>query len=319
LKKIQAAGQVPSGAGELLPASEAEEGDKLKGRLNCNFHPYTPYLGGRDMLKKGLIAGGGLALLLGLFFGRDVFSYVKTTVGWVHSTVKDSVPVQFELERARKMIQDLDPEISQHKREIAREELDLQKLASQVQEDERKLAKNWSEIETLKGDLSRGDSNYVYAGHTYTVKQVETDLTSRFERYQTKEATLQKLGKIVDLRERGLAAAQEKLKAMIAAKRQLEVEVENLEARLKMVEVAKASSEFNIDDSQLSRTRQLLSDIESRIEVDAQLVNADDLVLDEIPLETPAENVKILDRIAEYEKSKGPEAKDAKLVGVEKN
>jgi hypothetical protein len=150
------------------------------------------------------------------------------------------------------------------------------------------------------------------------VKQVETDLTSRFERYQTKDATLQKLGKIVDIRGRGLAAAQEKLKAMIAAKRQLEVEVENLEARLKMVEVAKASSEFNIDDSQLSRTRQLLSDIESRIEVDAQLVNADDLVLDEIPLETPAENVKILDRIAEFEKSKGQQTKDATLVGVEK-
>ncbi len=73
-----------------------------------------------------------------------------------------------------------------------------------------------------------------------------------------------------------------------------------------------------IDDSQLSRTRQLLSDIESRIEVDAQMVNADDLVLDEIPLETPAENVKILDRITEYEKAKGQEAEDAKFVGVEK-
>ncbi len=69
------------------------------------------------MLKKGLVAGGGLALLLGLFLGRDVFSYVKTSFGWVKDSVKDSVPVQFELERARKMIQDLDPEISQHKRQ----------------------------------------------------------------------------------------------------------------------------------------------------------------------------------------------------------
>ncbi len=158
----------------------------------------------------------------------------------------------------------------------------------------------------------------MYAGHTYTVKQVETDLTNRFDRYQTKDATVQKLRKILDARERGLTAAQEKLKAMIAAKRQLEVEVENLEARLKMVEVAKAANEFVIDDSQLSRTRQLLSDIESRIEVDAQMVNAEELVQDEIPLETPAENVKILDRIAAYEKGQGQETKDSKLVGVEK-
>jgi hypothetical protein len=48
------------------------------------------------------------------------------------------------------------------------------------------------------------------------------------------------------------------------------------------------------------------------------LVNADDLVLDEIPVGTPVEDAKILDRITEYEKSKGQEARDAKLVGVEK-
>jgi len=270
------------------------------------------------MLRKGLVAGGALALLLGLFFGRDVFSYVKTSFGWVKTSVRDSVPVQFELERARKMIQDLDPEISQHKRQIAREELDLQKLTAQVADEQAKLTKCWSEIQTLKTDLSRGDSNYSYAGRTYTVKQVETDLTNRFDRYQTKDATVQKLRKILDARERGLTAAQEKLKAMIAAKRQLEVEVENLEARLKMVEVAKAANEFVIDDSQLSRTRQLLSDIESRIEVDAQMVNAEELVQDEIPLETPAENVKILDRIAAYEKAQGQEPKDSKFVGVEK-
>lgn len=270
------------------------------------------------MLRKGLVAGGALALLLGLFLGRDVFSYVKTSFGWVKTSVKDSVPVQFELERARKMIQDLGPEISQHKRQIAREELDLQKLTAQVADEQAKLTKNWSEIQTLKTDLARGDSNYAYAGRTYTVKQVETDLTNRFDRYQTKDATVQKLRKILDARQRGLNAAQEKLKAMIAAKRQLEVEVENLEARLKMVEVAKAANEFVIDDSQLSRTRQLLSDIESRIEVDAQMVNAEELVQDEIPLETPAANVKILDRIAEYEKAQGQETTDSQFVGVEK-
>jgi hypothetical protein len=44
------------------------------------------------------------------------------------AAVRDSVPVTFELERARKMIAALEPEIGRHKREIAREELDLRKL-----------------------------------------------------------------------------------------------------------------------------------------------------------------------------------------------
>jgi predicted nucleic acid-binding Zn-ribbon protein len=257
------------------------------------------------MVKKGLFAAGGLLLLLALFFGRDAFSYMSTTAGWVHRSVKDSVPVQFELERARKMITAIEPEISHHKREIAREELDLRKLEEQVKRDRDELAGNWRDIQRLRDDLTRGDSNYVYVGRSYTSKQVETDLGCRFDRYQTKEATLQKLDKIHEARQRGLQAAQEKLQAMIAAKRQLEVQVENLEARLKMVEVAKAASDFQIDDSQLSRTRQLLTDIEARIEVDAQLVNADEIVTDEIQLEEPDTKGNVLERITAYEASQG--------------
>lgn len=260
------------------------------------------------MLKKGLLVASGGVLLLGLFLGRDLFSYAKTTFGMVHSTVKDSVPIPFELERARKMIKDLEPEISKNKREIAKEELGLQKLANQLQNDEQQLTKNWKDIQRLRGDLASGSGPFVYAGHTYTPKQVEADLTSRFERHQTKDATVEKLRKILEIRKKGLNAAQDKLKAMIAAKRQLEVEVENLEARMKMVEVAKATSDFSIDDSQLSRTRELLKDIEGRIEVDAQLVHADDLIPDEIQLEEPAAATPILERITKYEQQKGPES-----------
>jgi DNA repair exonuclease SbcCD ATPase subunit len=266
------------------------------------------------MLKKGILASGVLLLLLALFFGRDTFSYLVTSAGRVHRSVRDSVPVTFELERARKMIAALEPEIGRHKREIAREELDLRKLDEKITSDRDDLAGLWRDIQRLRDDLSRGDSNFVYAGRSYTAEQVENDLSHRFDRYQTREATLQNLEQILP-RRRGLEAAQEKLKAMIASKRQLEVEVENLEARLKMVEVAKAASDFHIDDSQLSRTRQLLSDIKTRIEVDAELVNADDVVMDEIKLEHPDDNLSILERITEYEAQRG--GSPASYVGVE--
>ncbi|MCL4201497.1 MAG: hypothetical protein KJ000_03320 [Pirellulaceae bacterium] len=267
------------------------------------------------MLKKGILASGALLLLLGLIFGRDTFSYLATSAGRVHRSVRDTVPVPFELERARKMIVALDPEIGRHKREIAREELDLRKLEEKITGDREDLAGLWRDIQRLREDLSRGDSTFVYAGRSYSADQVETDLGNRFDRYQTREATLQKLEQILTARRRGLEAAQEKLKAMIASKRQLEVQVENLEARLKMVEVAKAASEFHIDDSQLSRTRQLLSDIEARIEVDAEMVNADDVLVDEIKLERAEDNVSVLDRITEYESQRGKAS--TSYVGVE--
>src|SRR5205823_1627923 len=116
--------------------------------------------------------------------------------------------------------------------------------------------------------------------------------TSRFERYKTKEATTDKLSKILEARERGLQAAREQLTAMRSAKRQLEEEVANLEARLKMVEVAKTSSELNIDDSHLARTRELLGEIGTRIDVQAKLLDANTNLSDEIQLDEPAASSK---------------------------
>jgi hypothetical protein len=87
---------------------------------------------------------------------------------------------------------------------------------------------------------------------------------------------------------------------MLAAKRNLEVDIENLEARLKMVEVAQTTSDFNFDDSQLSRTKELLTEISDRIEVAERLVNADTNFHDRIPLEEPDADRDIRKEVANY-------------------
>jgi hypothetical protein len=65
------------------------------------------------------------------------------------------------------------------------------------------------------------------------------------------------------------------------------------------VEVAQASSEFVFDDSQLARTKELINDIRTRLDVAAKLAHADVNVEVEIPLDeaTPSD---ITDQVAEY-------------------
>lgn len=252
------------------------------------------------MLKKSIVVGLGLLLLSGLFFGRDAASYVSTSMGWMHDSVRDSVPVTFELERARKMIRDLDPEIRRNMRLIAVEESEVDKLRSQVEHVQTDLAKSQDQIMRLNDDLKSGNKNLEYAGRVYTSTQVKTDLERRFERHKTKEATADKLEKILTARERGLLAARDKLEAMLAAKRQLEVDVENLEARQKMVEVAQTTSDFNFDDSHLARTKELIADIQTRIDVAEKMVNAEGVYHDEIPLDAPAEGEDISLQITKY-------------------
>ena len=54
---------------------------------------------------------------------------------------------------------------------------------------------------------------------------------------------------------------------MLAAKRKLEVDVEHLEARLKMVEAAQTTSDYAFDDSRLSRVKELITDLRTRLDV----------------------------------------------------
>ena len=50
------------------------------------------------MIKKLLLSGTVLTVLSVFFFGRDAASYVGTTLGWVKDSVKNSVPLDFEID-----------------------------------------------------------------------------------------------------------------------------------------------------------------------------------------------------------------------------
>ncbi|WP_131282051.1 hypothetical protein [Blastopirellula marina] len=254
---------------------------------------------GISMFKKMILVGAGSAMALGLLFGRDAMSYVATSYGRLHDQVKQNVPIEFELDRAHRMINDLTPEIRSNMHLIAKEEVDVDKLARQVAKLNEGLAQDKREVLRLKADLDDGSQTYQYASHRYSRDQVKADLAGRFERFKTQDATREKLDSILRARQKGLDAARAKLDGMLVAKRQLEVDVENLEARLKMVEVAQTTSSFKFDDSQLSRTEKLLEDIQTRIEVAEKLVSSEGYFADEIQLDE-VEVKDVSDEVATY-------------------
>ena len=258
------------------------------------------------MLKKGLFAGGGLLLLLVLLFGGRSLWYLATTTGEnIVDAVEERIPIDVQLDRARKMIEGLEPQIKKHKRDIALEELRVADLETKLEEDKEKLATLWGAIERRRDDLAKGETTFVYAGKNWTPEQVEFDLTIKFDRYTTSESTLEQNRKVLDLRKTALSAAQDELRELEAAKEKLELEVEELAAKLKTVEVAKAADELNIDNSQLGETREFVQQLRARINVEEKLTQAEGLVLGEIPLDEPEENTGILERIADYQAKKG--------------
>lgn len=255
------------------------------------------------MIKKAIISAVALTMLGGFFFGRDLFSYVGTSVGWVKGSVRDAVPVEFEIERARKMVKNLVPDIRKNMHAIAREEVELQRLERQIAETEGRLDRDKVGMLKLKSDLESGSSTFQYASHSYSRNDVKKDLSHRFERFKTNEATLGSLREIRNARQRSLHAAQQKLADMQVQKRQLEVQVENIEARLKMVEAAQTTCDYNFDDSQLSRVKELLTDLHTKLEVSERLVNSESNYGGEIELEETISD-DIVDEVTHYFKDK---------------
>lgn len=251
------------------------------------------------MFKK-ILLGSALALVGGgLVLGTSSISYVKTGYHSIRDSIKEQIPIEVEIKRARDLISDLKPEIAENLKVIAREEVEVSKLQREVTSKQASLVKSKDAILKLKDDVESGVKYVTYRGKKYNIEQIRVDLSDRFKHHQTLEATSDKLDKILEAREKNLMAARRKLDEMLAAKRELEVQVENLQARLTMVEVAQAGSQFAVNDSALSNVRQVLDEIATRIDVAEKMVQ----VFDEagsVPVGFDESEEDLVGQITEY-------------------
>jgi chromosome segregation ATPase len=265
------------------------------------------------MIKKAILGTVVCVLLSLFFFGRDALSYVRTSVGHVKDSVKASVPVEFEIERARRDIKDLEPAVQNAMHVIAKQEVDVEKLQKQIGDLEARLNKEDAELKKLHADARSGKETFEYGGRKYTLEQVRVDLSRRFDRLRTGRETFDTQRKIHVAREKALDAARDQLNGMLATRRELKVLVENLDARAQMVAAAQTSRMYSFDDSQLGRVKELVSDIQTRLQVSERLVNTEAYFGEEIPVNqsTPA---NIVDQIGEYFAKQQPTVAEAEKV-----
>lgn len=267
------------------------------------------------LCKKFIVTTAGVLLVGGLAMGTEAWSYLTTGWNRASQAVKEQVPVSFELDRARNMLPGLDREIERCMHTVAKEEAAIEQLNKDVDNREKALARCEQQMIKLRTDLASGKSEYEYAGRKYSVVQVKTDLASRLSACKTRRSTIDNMQQILGARRSGLDAARQKLAEMQAARTQLVVDIENLEARLKMVEVAQTAAGFKFDDSNLSRTRELVADVSARLDVMSKLAQLE-TTGGEIPVDGPMA-VDVVDQVAEYFGETNGEA--AKVANVSAN
>jgi chromosome segregation ATPase len=222
-----------------------------------------------SMIKKGLLGATLGAGALYLAFGTSAPSYVRTAFHKFRDGAKSSVPVQFEIDRARDEIARLEPAIHDNIENLARAQVDVESLDREIVAMRTNLGERKLAMTTLRASLNTGE--YKLAGNvTYTEDEVKAELKHRLDQFHQSSDRLKTMEETLKAKQKAVVAARQQLSQMAAAKSALTTKLAGIEARLKMIQTTKDSNEFNFDDSALARAKASVADLEKRLDVMAK-------------------------------------------------
>lgn len=233
----------------------------------------------------GVVVVGAVGFFL---FGDHAGSYFSTVSNSVRDQVRESIPVDFEIKRAEKLIRAIDPEINECKREVAQAEVELDHLVAQVgrlkktvKKQERKL-KNGAELLGTTAKVS----SYDLGGHTYSRRRVEIDLERTFEMFKNNEAILSSKEKLIERQTMAVAASRIKLDSVRTRKAELEGTIASLKVQKQHLDALAASHKrFDLDDSALGKATEVLANVKKRLDVTQKMIEDDIFFTDGVTAE----------------------------------
>lgn len=261
-------------------------------------------------IKIGAITTGTAVTLGGLALGTDLGSYVRTSYHEVRSSVKDNIPVEFELRRARNLLDGVGPELKQNIRLVAEQEVEIANLRSDLLQGRQNLEAERNRIEKLRTCLATQKTSFEFGGLDYTRAQLTQDLDRQFTHYKEAEAALTTKTELLSSRQRSLAAAMNAMESAKAQKATLEAQIDGLEAQYRLVQTAAKGTEINIDHSRLAQAQQVVGDIRKQLAVAEHVLAHEAKFTQSIPVDTVSEK-DLLSQVDQHF-NKGVASHDAK-------
>jgi len=218
------------------------------------------------MFKRGVVGAALGAGALALLFGSHAGSYVKTAANSLRQSAKDNVPVEFQIQRARHQLKELEPAILKCLETVAREDVRIGKLQEEIVTAQADLSRQAQELVALRNH--RDAQVKLTSGETATPSEINRDLARRFDGYRDDKKILAHKTETLRLRKQGLESAKQQLENMKAAREVLASKIEAVEAKLQQVQATRAATVVSFDDSgALARVKETVADLEEHVEV----------------------------------------------------
>jgi chromosome segregation ATPase len=222
-----------------------------------------------SIVKKGLLGAALGAGTLFLVFGTSAPSYIQTAFCKMRQSAKDAIDPQFEIERARTDIANLEPAFDQNKETLARAEVAAEHLEAEISKIQANLECEKATIMALRDKVKAGD--FRLTGHGADAAEgLKAELASRKDHYVYTTSLLKENREVLKAKRRTIEAAHRKLEDLRAQKATLLARLAHIEAKLQMIEATQGGNEFHFDDSALSQAKRTVSELEERLEIMAR-------------------------------------------------
>ncbi|QDU71258.1 hypothetical protein [Mucisphaera calidilacus] len=218
-------------------------------------------------LKIAGVTVAGTVVLGGLVFGTELGSYASTSWNSMTTSIRDSVPLEIELQRARDLLDQIIPEMRANIRVIAEEEVELQGLSREIDKASVRLSDQRAGVEHLRSMLAVEHASYRVGNHHVSRDEVRSDLARRFALLQEAEASVEAKRRLFKGRQAALDAAISALEKTRVQKAELEAQIEALDAQHRLIQAASVGSGTSIDQSKIAQTNDLISQIRKRLDV----------------------------------------------------
>jgi len=243
------------------------------------------------MIKWGVLSAAGLTIAGGVLFGRDLSSYLTSGTRSVRGVVQDNVPIDFQLRRARDLVDDIIPEMQANVRIIAQQEIEIESLKKDINDSERALNEEKVRVAKVRDCLNTERTSFSFNDHSYTREQIKEDLARRFDTVKEAEVVLSGKKRLLDNREKSLTAAEQMLEKARSQKMVLEGQIAALEGQYSLVKAASAGSHngLNIDNSKLAQSQKLIDQIKKQLDVAERVLSHESRFIEPIQIDGVSE------------------------------
>ena len=245
-------------------------------------------------LVKWSALGVAGAVVVGLVcFGTDCFSYATSSFRLMRGKVRNAVPLDFEIERARHLLADLVPELQAKVVVVAQEEVSVEELEKEIAGQRKQLEIARASIRRLKEGLVEPVS-YVGTRRNDAV----VDLARRFSNLKLAEKLLEGKEKVLAARRQSLDAAIEGLKDAQLRKIELEAEIERLEHEVRLVKLQNRTPPVTVDQSSLVKAERLVSELRKRLDLAQKVLATETMIA--FPPQVEETEEELFERIDSY-------------------